>query len=123
MKRRETTHAQRIEIVERHLAGETLPAIAQALGLSRYTTRLWWRAYRKGGWPALEPTPKGPSTVGPLGRFSPRIKYVALRLKLEHPSWGLPILLLHLRRRPSLQGLILPGNCPLELLAPSLGRA
>lgn len=113
MKRRETIHAERVEIVERHQAGETLKAIAQSLQLSRYTVRHWWRAFRDGGWAALEPQPKGPPAVGPLGRFDPLVKYAALRLKLEHPAWGSEMLRLHMGRRPSLQGFALPKNTAL----------
>jgi transposase InsO family protein len=113
MKRRETTHAERVEIVERHQAGETLKAIAERLGLSKYTVRQWWRAFRDGGWAALEPMVKGPPVVGPLGRFDPLVKYVALRLKREHPGWGPDMLRLHMGRRPSLQGLSLPKNTAL----------
>ena len=113
MKRRERTHAERVAIVERHQAGETLSAIAEDLGLNRYTVRHWWRAFRDGGWVALEPKRKGPPLVGPLGRFDPLVKYVALRLKREHPAWGPEILRLHLRRRPSIQELELPKNTAL----------
>ena len=113
MKRRETIHAERVEMVERHLAGETLGDIARSLGLNEYTVRHWWRAYRDGGWAALEPKAKGPPTVGPLGRFDPVVKYVALRLKREHPAWGTPMLRLHMRRRPSLQGRRIPKDTAL----------
>lgn len=113
MKRRETTHAERVEIVERHQAGEALKAIAESLGLNIYTVRHWWRAFRDGGWTALEPMVKGPPAVGPLGRFDPLVKYVTLRLKREHPAWGPDMLRLHMGRRPSLQGLSLPKNTAL----------
>lgn len=113
MKRRETTHAERVEIVERHLAGESLDNIAQSLDLNIYTVRHWWRVYRDGGWPALEPVPKGPPAVGALGRFDPLVKYVALRLKREHPAWGTPISRLHMQRRPSLQGRRIPKDTAL----------
>lgn len=113
MKRRETTHAERVEMVERHLAGETLDDIAESLDLNMYTVRQWWRAYRDGGWPALEPVSKGPPEVGTLGRFDPLVKYVALRLKREHPAWGTPILRLHMQRRPSLKGRRIPKDTAL----------
>lgn len=113
MKPRDTTHAERVEIVERHTAGETLSAIAQSLGLNRYTVRHWWRAFREAGWSALVPPPSGPPEVGPLGHFHPLVKYVALRLKRTHPSWGAPVLRLHMRDWPSLCGLKLPANTAL----------
>lgn len=113
MKRPVTTHAERVEIVERHLAGASLHSIADSLHLSLYTARHWWRAFRDGSWAALEPAAQGPPRIGPLGRFPPRIKYVALRLKREHPTWGPPLLRLHMQRRESLQGLPLPHNTAL----------
>jgi len=113
MKPREITHAERVEIVERHQVGETLSDIAESLQLSKYTVRHWWRAFRDDGWSALEPCAKGPPADGPLGRFDPLVKYVALRLKREHPGWGPDMLRLHMERRPSLQGLRLPKNTAL----------
>ena len=113
MERRETTHAERVDIVERHLAGETLSAIAEHLALSHYTVRHWWRVYRDHGWVGLEPKPKGPPTIGPLGRFDPMVKYVAMRLKRARPAWGPEMLRLHMSRRPSLKGKRLPKNTAL----------
>ena len=110
MKRRDLTHAERVAIVERHMGGATLGDIAESLDLHLFTVRHWWRVYRDGGWSALNPAPKGPPQRGALGRFDPRVKYVALRLKREHPGWGLPILRLHMQRRPSLAGIALPKN-------------
>lgn len=113
MRQRETTHAERVEMVERHRAGEAIDHIAQSLNRSKYTVRHWWRAYRDGDWAALEPQPKGPPMVGPLGHFDRLVKYVALRLKREHPTWGTAILRLHMQRRPSLQGHRLPKGTAL----------
>jgi hypothetical protein len=108
--------------VERHLAGETLSVIADGLELNLYTVRHWWRAYRDGGWQALVPTRMGPPEVGVLGRFGPMVKHVALHLKREHPGWGMPMLRLHMQRRPSLQGLALPKNTALWTYLHQFGR-
>ena len=113
MKRQDLTHAERVRIVERHIGGATLRAIAESLDLNLFTVRHWWRVYRDGGWSALTPAAKGPGRCGALGRFDPMVKYVALRLKREHPGWGLPILRLHMQRRSSLAGLALPQNTAL----------
>ena len=110
---RSTDHATRVQLVERHLTGESLTSIADELELNRYTVRKWWRRFRDRGWQALEPRPQGPPPSGPLSNFYPRIKFVALRLKREHPAWGLDLLLLHLRRRASLTGVPLPGRTAL----------
>ena len=47
---RPTSHALRLEGVERHLAGESLPSIAAALQLNPYTVRKFWRLYHRHGW-------------------------------------------------------------------------
>jgi hypothetical protein len=113
MCQRSTTHAERVEIVERHLQGQSLPTVAKAMGLSYYTARKWWRVYRREGWSGLLPKPLGPPAAGLLGHFDPLVKYVALRLKLEHPKWGPTTTLFYMRRRPSLRGLRLPQETAL----------
>ena len=113
MKRQDLTHAERVRIVEQHIGGATMRAIADSLELNLFTVRHWWRVYRDGGWSALTPAAKGPGWCGALGRFDPMVKYVVLRLKREHPGWGLPMLRLHMQRRPSLAGLALPQNTAL----------
>lgn len=113
MKTRCTAHSQRVAIVERHIAGETLAAIAADMGLSKYTARKWWRIYRKRGWAGLAPRSPGPPSTGALSRFDPLVRYVALRLKAENPGWGPDLLLLHMGRRESLKGKRLPGRTAL----------
>ena len=71
---RTTAHALRIEVVERHLAGESLTTIAAALQLNPYTVRNFWRRYQRQGWQALLPLPPGPPHRGPLASAHPRIK-------------------------------------------------
>jgi len=108
MTARTTSHADRVAMIDRHLAGEALEQIAASMQLSYYTVRTCWRRYQRHGWPALDPKPAGPSPTGALGRQHPRIKYVLLRLKRQHRGWGVDKLRLELSRRPSLAGLILP---------------
>jgi len=113
MSTRNTTHAQRVKIVERHLAGETLQAIAADMNFNLYTARKWWRTYRGQDWGGLVPRPPGPLASGVLSEFDDLVKYVALRLKCEHPAWGLDVLLVHMRRRPSLAEERLPKRTTL----------
>lgn len=123
MSTRNTTHAQRARIVERHLAGIPLSDIAETMGLNYYTARKWWRTYRRQGWSGLVPKTPGPPARGPLSSFDPLLKYVALRLKKEHPAWGLDVLLLHMSRRSSLRGMTLPSRTALyNYLRPHLPR-
>jgi transposase InsO family protein len=105
---RETTHAERVAMIERHLAGASLQSIATSLNRSYFTVRTIWRTYQQHGWVGIAPKPKGPPHLGRLGEFAPRIKYVLLRLKCQHPGWGVNLLLLEAQRRPSLAGLRLP---------------
>lgn len=113
MSTRTTSLQERIEIVDRHLAGESLPKIAQSLGLHKDTARKWWRKYRKLGWAGINST-YGRKPRGALSQYDPLCKFVALRLKLEHPAWGLDLLRLHMSRRPSLAGKSLPGRTALH---------
>ena len=113
MKSPTTSHADRVAIIDRHLAGEPLEQIAMRMQLSYYTVRTFWRRYQHHGWPALLPRPLGPPATGPLGRYHPRIKYVLLRLKRQHRGWGVDKLRLELNRRPSLDGLPLPRRSAL----------
>lgn len=107
------THAERVAIIDRHLAGESLQAIAMQLQINYYTVRTYWRRYQRDGWKALPPAPPGPPTTGPLGRAAPRIKYVLLRLKRQHRGWGVDKLRLELTRRSSLRGLAIPQRSTL----------
>jgi hypothetical protein len=113
MPNRNSDHAIRVEIIQRHLAGESLPNIAQTLGLNFYTVRKWWRIYKRVSWAGLEPKPVSRCPTGLLSKFDPLVKYVVLRLKREHPGWGLDVIRLEMQRRPSLKGQALPGRTAL----------
>ena len=114
MTTRNTTHAQRVKIIEWHLTGKTLKTIAADMDFNFYTVRKWWRVYRLKGWDELVPRPPGPPPNGALSEFDDLVKYVALRLKREHPAWGLDVLLLHTSRHPSLVGKRLPKRTALD---------
>lgn len=123
MSTRNTTHAQRVTIVEQHLAGATLKDITEMMNLNYYTVRKWWRQYRRQGWSGLLGQSPGPDRTGALSTFDPLVKYVALRLKSEHPAWGVDLLRLQLSRRPSLAGKAVPGRTALyNYLRPYLPR-
>src|SRR3954451_18709239 len=66
---RETTHAERVAMIERHLAGASLQTIATALYRNYFTVRTIWRTYQQHGWAGIAPKPKGPPQVGRLGDF------------------------------------------------------
>jgi hypothetical protein len=78
--------AVRQTIVERHLAGASLPAIARALGLSPWTVRTLWRRYRDRGDAGLVPDYAACGRPGP--RHPQPLYAHALLLRRAHPGWG-----------------------------------
>jgi transposase len=78
--------AVRQTIVERHLAGASLPAIARALGRSPWTVRTVWRRYRDGGEAGLPPHYAAGGRPGP--RHAPALYEAVLTLRRAHPGWG-----------------------------------
>jgi hypothetical protein len=69
--------------------------------------RYWCRRLRAGG---TDHTHFHRPSTGPLGRFLPRVCYVLLRLRLQHPHWGPASIHYHLSKRPSLKGARLPSG-------------
>lgn len=110
---RTTSHAARVEMIERHLAGESLATIAQAMQLNLFTVRKFWRRYRQTGWDGLlAPAPRPPCR-GPLAHAPLRLKLRLLRLKRSHRGWGVDKLRLELCRAPSLQHIRIPHRSAL----------
>ena len=112
LQNRTTTYVQRIAIIERHEAGQSYHDIAHELGLNYYTVRKWCRAYRDASWQGIQP--QSSRRQGCLSHFHPLVRYVALRLKRQHPGWGLDKILLEMRRRPALDGQRLPQRSTLH---------
>ena len=102
-----TTVEQRQAFYEAYQAGQSYREIAEAQGVSRAVVRKWCRRQRDN---------KAIQTIyyrrppGILSEFEPIVRYVILRLRLQHPRWGPQRIYEHLRRRPSLQGLVLPSR-------------
>jgi len=104
---RASTIQQRQAIVDLTGQGYSYQAVAQQLGLSFWTVRKWARQAKRGGLAALVSSMGRPAT-GPMAETDPRVRYVALRLKRQHPTWGAVYILKKMRDRPSLQGQLLP---------------
>lgn len=117
---RRTTHAERLLMIERHQAGESLAAIAAAMHLNPYTVRTVWRHYRQHGWAGIVGAPAGPPQRGPLASAPWRLKLCLLRLKRRHPGWGVDKLRLELTRRASLRGYRFRTAVPWEPIWPAL---
>ncbi len=90
-------YAMREEIVRRHKEGESLQAIAQAMGYSYWGVRKIWRHYRDQGEEGLRIRYDrcGPSGIKAEGEVYEQ----AMGLKREHPRWGAGIIRLLLQER------------------------
>ena len=104
---RATTVQQRQEMARLADQGESYQSVADQAGVSFWTARKWIRQARRGGLPALVTTLGRPAS-GPLSSFDPLVRYVALRLKLEHKTWGAAYVVKKMGERPPLKGKRLP---------------
>jgi hypothetical protein len=104
---RATNVQQRQEMACLANEGQSQQAVADQLSVSFWTARKWIRRARQGGLAALV-TDLGPPAKGPLAEFDPQVRYVALRLKCQHPTWGGVYVVKKMGERPSLQGKALP---------------
>ena len=89
--------AVRRRIVEAHLKGESLKAIAVRENLSYSSVRVYWRRYRQRGLEGLAPSyqqcgRKGPSNTDLIYR-------AARYLKFRHRQWGAALIHLKLEQR------------------------
>jgi Homeodomain-like domain/Integrase core domain len=106
---RPTTIQQRQEILRLAERGMTVAAIAQALQLAPRTVRKWRQRAAAGREGALVSC-MGRPTSGPLGTRSQLMRYVALRLKRKHLTWGATYIIKKMSEHPGLQGQALPDR-------------
>jgi len=104
---RATTIQQRQEMAQLSAQGQTYQAIAVQLGVSVWTARKWIRQAKRGGLAGLVSVWGRPAT-GSLSDFDPLVRYVALRLKRQHPTWGAAYVVKKMSERPSLKDKTLP---------------
>jgi transposase len=88
-------------------SGHSCAAIAQQLKLSYWTVRKWSRRTRGGDVSRLVTT-LGRPACGPLADTHPLVRYLALRLKCKHPTWGAVYIVQQMAKRPELKGSPLP---------------
>lgn len=98
---------QRQQFYSLHQQGQTYAEIATRFGVSKMCVRYWCRRQRDG---KSCQTHYWRRSRGLLSSFHARVRYVILRLRLEHPRWGPNRILSKLRKRPSLLGLRLPSE-------------
>jgi transposase InsO family protein len=87
----------------------SVAAIAQALQLAPRTVRKWRRRAAAGQIGGLV-SQMGRPRSGPLGTRSALLRYVVLRLKRKHLTWGASYLLKKMSEQPSLYGQALPDR-------------
>jgi hypothetical protein len=104
---RATNVQQRQEMARLANEGQSQPAIADQIGVSFWTARKWIRRAHQGGLAALV-TDVGRPERGPMAGFDPMVRYVALRLKCQHPAWGGVYVVKKMGQRSSLEGKALP---------------
>lgn len=90
----------RLEIYDRHVAGEPLQAVADDLGIHYETARKWWRIGRDRGREALVARPRKP--IGTLRAVPSKVVKLLRKLRKEHPQWGVPYLRQQLLNHPEL---------------------
>jgi len=104
---RATTIQQRQEMAQLADQGESYLQAAKRTGVSFWTARKWIRQAQRGGVVALVSIQGRPAT-GALSAFDSLVRYVALRLKREHKTWGAAYVVKKMGERPSLRGKTLP---------------
>lgn len=110
MSQRKVTQAEREQIYLKKQAGETLPQIAQVLGLSSTCVRKWWRRGRDEGITGLIERKRGRPAQCILSHFSIEVRQASLDLKRSHKRWGANRVLLEMRNDPALTDLPLPSR-------------
>jgi len=110
MSQRKVTQTEREQIYFKKLAGQTLPQIAQTLGLSQACVRKWWRRGRDEGLLGLVERKRGRPAHGILSQFSLEVRQTSVKLKREHKRWGANRVLVEMGKDPTLAGLSLPSR-------------
>lgn len=101
-----TTGRQRRLFYERHIHGETYEEIALDMGVSCECVRYWCRRQRAGKGVENQYQRAAP---GLLSRFPAIVRFVILRLRLEHPRWGAGRIRHAVQQRVWLRGVALPS--------------
>ena len=98
---------QRQQMARLAAEGQPYQAIADQEGVSFWTARKWVRRAKTGGLAALV-THFGRPPSGPMADFDPLVRYVALRLKRQHLTWGAAYVVKKMREHPLLKDKKLP---------------
>ena len=104
---RQTKPEEREAFHQRHQHRESYQEIADSTRWSKECVRYWCRRQRDGG---SCKTLIHRVVTGILSRFHPLVRYVILRLRLEHPRWGPNRIRAKLTKRPALRHRALPSD-------------
>ncbi len=104
---RMTTVHQRQEMARLAADGQSYQAIADQTGLGFWTVRKWVRRAKQDGLAGLL-THFGRPASGPMADFDPLVRYVALRLKRQHMTWGAAYVVKKMTEHPLLKDEKLP---------------
>jgi hypothetical protein len=102
-----TSIQERQQFFVLHQQEETYTEIAERYGVSSMCVRYWCRRQRDG---KDCQTRRARGKPGLLSRFDGLVRYVLLRLRLEHPHWGPNRIREKMKKRPSLLGRRLPSE-------------
>lgn len=105
----QATHLQqRQEMVRLAEVGQTYQAVAGQTGVSFWTARKWIRRAKQGGLAGLVVGQGRPAT-GPMAALDDLMRYVALRWKRQHPTWGAAYMVKKMSEHTELKKKVLPS--------------
>ena len=104
---RVTTVQQRQEMAYRVAQGAPYQTVAYQNQVSYWTVRKWARRARQDGLEGLV-TCWGRPVTGPMADAAFLVRYIALRLKRQHPTWGAAYVLKKMKQHPALKGKKVP---------------
>lgn len=105
---RVTTVQQRQEMAHRVAQGAPYQTVAYQSQVSYWTVRKWARRARQGDLEALV-TQWGRPATGPMADSDFLVRYVALRLKRQHPTWGAAYVMKKMKQHPALKDKKIPS--------------
>jgi transposase len=105
---RATHLQQRQEMVRLAEAGQSYRAVAAQTGVSFWTARKWIRRAKQGGLAGLV-SPMGRPAAGSMAGLDPLVRYVALRRKCQHPTWGAAYVVKKMSEQAELKKKVLPS--------------
>jgi transposase InsO family protein len=89
-------------------AGQTYQAVAEQTGVSFWTARKWIRRAKQADLAGLI-APLGRPSHGPMAELDELVRYVGLRWKRQHPTWGAVYMVKKMSEQARLKKKVLPS--------------